>query len=196
MPYPFLKRVLDLAFVAAAAAPLTIIAPFIAAAIYLEDRGPVFYAHKRTGKGGKTFRMLKFRTMVPDADERKGEIIHLNECRGSFKMTNDPRITRVGRFLRVTSLDEIPQLLNVLMGHMTLVGPRACSVPAQDYAAYQLKRLDVAPGVIGPAQIWIRHAHFDEKVELELVYLDRQSLKLDIYLLFRALLVLLRPNGV
>jgi lipopolysaccharide/colanic/teichoic acid biosynthesis glycosyltransferase len=195
-PWPIAKRALDLAFVTAAAAPLIIISPMIALAIYLEDRGPIFYSHERTGKGGKPFRMLKFRTMVPNADERKHELLHLNECRGSFKMKNDPRVTRVGRFLRATSLDELPQLLNVISGHMTLVGPRACSVPVRDYTPSQLRRLEVAPGVVGPAQIWLRHAHFDEKVELELAYLDRQSAKLDIYLLLRAVLVLLRPNGV
>jgi lipopolysaccharide/colanic/teichoic acid biosynthesis glycosyltransferase len=195
-PWPLAKRLLDIAFVGAAALPILFVAPLIAAAIYLEDRGPVFYAHKRTGKDGKTFKMLKFRTMVPDAEQRKAELLQLNECRGSFKMKNDPRVTRVGRFLRTTSLDELPQLLNVLFGEMTLVGPRACSVPLEDYTPAQLKRLEVAPGIVGPAQVWIRHAHFDEKVELELAYLERQSARLDLYILLRAVLVLLRPNGV
>jgi lipopolysaccharide/colanic/teichoic acid biosynthesis glycosyltransferase len=140
--------------------------------------------------------MLKFRTMAPDAEERKKELLSLNECHGSFKLKNDPRITRVGKFLRATSLDELPQLLNVLLGHMTLVGPRACSVNVKDYSAAQLRRLEVAPGVVGPAQVWIRHAHFHEKVELELAYLDHQCAKVDLYVLFRAAIVLLRPNGM
>jgi lipopolysaccharide/colanic/teichoic acid biosynthesis glycosyltransferase len=142
--------------------------------------------------------MFKFRTMVPDAEELKKELAHLNELQWpDFKITNDPRITRMGRFLRKSSLDELPQLLNVLRGEMSLVGPRPTSFSAQTYDLWQTERLDVLPGLTGLWQIIGRGSmEFDERVRLDIAYIERRSLSLDIQILFRTVLVaLIRQEG-
>jgi lipopolysaccharide/colanic/teichoic acid biosynthesis glycosyltransferase len=110
---------------------LTPVIALVAVAIKLDSRGPVFFRQKRVGRDGEIFRIVKFRTMVPDAEARKAELRSANEAQGLFKIDDDPRITRVGRLLRKTSVDELPQLINVLRGHMSLVGPRPL-VPDED----------------------------------------------------------------
>lgn len=159
--------------------------------------GPIVFRQPRTGKAGRPFAMYKFRTMVPDAEQRKKELAHLNELQApDFKITNDPRITRVGRFLRKTSLDELPQLINVLKGDMSLVGPRPTSFAASTYALWQTERLDVRPGVTGLWQIVGRgHSEFDDRVRLDVAYIDRACLALDVEILTRTILAVVERRG-
>jgi lipopolysaccharide/colanic/teichoic acid biosynthesis glycosyltransferase len=191
------KRGLDLALVALCFPLLLTIFVIIALAVKLESKGPVFYAHRRHGHLGKPFVMYKFRTMQADADTMRATVLHLNEVAWpEFKITNDPRITRVGRFLRACSLDELPQLWNVAKGEMSLVGPRASSAPLADYEPWQLQRLSVIPGIVGPAQLFCRHADFEEKCRREIAYIAQQSMSSDIGLLLKILVKLLAaPDG-
>lgn len=193
----YAKRVFDIAFISAALPILIPILVVIAIAIKLESRGPVFYAHRRTGYLGAPFFMYKFRSMQENAEALRVSLAHLNEATWpEFKLTKDPRITRVGQFLRTTSLDELPQLFNVLKGEMSLVGPRACSAQPEDYKPWQLHRLSVTPGIAGPAQLSCRHAPFDEKCRRELDYIAHQSLAKDVALLFKLLVKLsTAPDG-
>jgi lipopolysaccharide/colanic/teichoic acid biosynthesis glycosyltransferase len=163
----------------------------------IDSPGPILFAQERTGRDGRRFRMLKLRTMVPDAEERKAELWHLNVLPPpDFKIPNDPRITRVGRFLRATSLDELPQLLNVLRGDMSLVGPRPTSFAPDTYELWHTHRLDVAPGITGLWQIEGRGVTtFDERLRLDVQYIRRRSLLYDLQLLARTLPVVLRRSG-
>lgn len=180
------KRFLDLLLLLLAMYLVLPLFLVISLAVKIGSKGPIIYKQKRYGRDGKPFYMLKFRTMVPDAEALRDSLAHLNEVTGpEFKMTNDPRITRVGKFLRRTSLDEVPQLLNVLRGDMSLIGPRASSIPPQNYEPWQLDRLKVRPGIAGPAQIWSRHGSFEEKCDLDIEYIGSMSLRTDIFLLFK-----------
>ena len=151
----------------------------------------------RTGKGGRRFRMLKFRTMVPNAEVLKKELAHLNELQWpDFKITNDPRITRVGRILRKTSLDELPQLINVIRGEMSLVGPRPTSFAADTYDLWHTERLDVKPGLTGLWQIIGRgEMEFDERVRLDIEYIQRRCLRLDMQILAMTVLAVVQQRG-
>lgn len=153
--------------------------------IRLESAGPVLFVQLRTGKGGRRFRMYKLRTMVPNAEELKQKYSHLNEQTGpDFKIRNDPRITRVGRFLRKTSLDELPQLFNVLLGDMSLVGPRPTSFGADTYELWHTERLEVLPGITGLWQISGRSdLDFDQRLRLDIAYIERRSFWYDMYIL-------------
>jgi lipopolysaccharide/colanic/teichoic acid biosynthesis glycosyltransferase len=195
--YEATKRAIDLFFVISAIVIFAPVMLLIAVAIKLDSAGPLFFAHQRTGRNGKRFNVLKFRTMVVDADARKAELAHLNELEWpDFKITNDPRVTRVGRILRRTSLDELPQLFNILRGEMSLVGPRPCSITVEKYEYWQYRRLDVIPGMTGPAQLWRRHSDFAQKCEMDIAYIEHRSLLLDLYLIFQtARMVLLAPTG-
>ena len=165
--------------------------------IWLEDGRPIVFRQQRTGKGGKRFGMFKFRTMVSNAEELKAKYAHLNELTWpDFKITNDPRITRVGRFLRKTSLDELPQLLNVLRGEMSLVGPRPTSFDAGTYALWQTERLEVLPGITGLWQVSGRSdVDFDDRLQMDIEYIERQSFLFDLSILVRTLLVLCNRRG-
>jgi lipopolysaccharide/colanic/teichoic acid biosynthesis glycosyltransferase len=176
----------------AAVAGLVATAPVFAAvalAIKLEDRGPVFYGQLRAGRDGVPFRVLKFRTMIVDA-ERQG--LGLNVALG------DSRITRVGRLLRDYSIDELPQLVNVLRGEMSVVGPRPGLVDqAERYDAFQRRRLEVWPGLTGWAQVNGRNAlTWEERIALDVWYVDHVSLGLDLRILLRTPLVILRKEGL
>jgi exopolysaccharide biosynthesis polyprenyl glycosylphosphotransferase len=184
------KRGLDLAF---SIVGLVLLSPFllvIASAIKADDGGAVLFRQLRVGVHGRQFHVVKFRSMTPDAEARLDDLVHLNEIEGrAFKMTNDPRITRVGRFLRRTSLDELPQLLNVLRGEMSLVGPRP-PLPAevQGYDMWHRRRLSMKPGITGLWQVRDRRAaNFDTWVQADLEYIDRWSLWLDVKILFRTI---------
>lgn len=159
--------------------------------------GPVLFKQLRTGQGGKRFPMYKFRTMVPNAEQMKAELIHLNELEWpDFKITDDPRITKVGRLLRKTSLDELPQLINVVKGEMSLVGPRPTSFSSSTYKLWQTERLDVAPGVTGLWQIEGRgETEFDERLRLDVAYIQRRSLWFDINILIRTVTVVFSGEG-
>lgn len=196
--YLALKRFFDLFAVLATAVFWLPLMLLCAALIKIDSfHGPVLFAQQRTGKGGKRFSMFKFRTMVPDAEERKASLMHLNELKWpDFKITNDPRITRVGRFLRKTSLDELPQLINVLRGEMSLVGPRPTSFGPQTYSLWQTQRLDVCPGITGLWQIIGRGStEFDERLRLDIAYIERRSLSFDLQILFRTVPVLITRKG-
>jgi exopolysaccharide biosynthesis polyprenyl glycosylphosphotransferase len=184
-----LKRLFD---VAVSSVALLILAPFflvIAAAIKLDSRGPALFRQTRMGSGGTPFTILKFRTMASDADQRKHEIAHLNRHRGvderMFKAPADPRVTRVGRFLRRTSIDELPQLLNVLRGDMSLVGPRPLILEEDDHVLeWARERLRIKPGITGLWQVLGRsEIPFGEMVQLDYLYVTSWSLGGDVKLI-------------
>jgi lipopolysaccharide/colanic/teichoic acid biosynthesis glycosyltransferase len=194
----FGKRALD---VVGAAVALVLHAPMLllaAIAIKLESRGPVFYRSTRIGRGGRPFTFYKLRSMVNGADRTRHHLTHLNEADGPvFKISGDPRVTRVGRFLRSTSIDELPQLIHVLTGEMSLVGPRP---PLPDevsqYEPWQLHRLDVRPGLTCLWQISGRsRIGFQEWMRLDLEYIRNQSLALDIKILLRTIPAVLSREG-
>jgi exopolysaccharide biosynthesis polyprenyl glycosylphosphotransferase len=178
----FLKRLLD---VTVSLLALILLAPLflvIAALILLDSRGPVFFAQTRVGMHGRPFRMLKFRTMVPDAEARLVQLVSFDSLgEPMFKFRNDPRVTRVGRLLRRASLDELPQLVNVLKGEMSLVGPRPEQLElVERYTPEQRFRLDVKPGLTGPMQVYGRgHLSFEERLAVERDYVENLSLGRD-----------------
>ena len=191
------KRALDLVVCTLL---LVIAIPVIAVcalAIRLDTSGPMMYAQLRTGRDGRRFRMLKLRTMLANAEELKPQFAHLSVVQPpDFKIPNDPRITRVGRFLRATSLDELPQLFNVLRGDMSLVGPRPTSFEPSRYELWHTQRLDVRPGITGLWQLEGRNVTtFDERLRLDVQYIRRRSLAFDVILLARTVVVVLRRSG-
>ena len=158
---------------------------------------PAIFSQLRTGRGGRRFRMYKFRSMVPDAEKLKEKYAHLNELQWpDFKITNDPRITPVGRVLRKTSLDELPQLINVIRGEMSLVGPRPTSFSVETYQLWHTERLDVMPGMTGLWQIIGRaQLEFDDRLRLDIAYIERASLWFDINILIRTVLAVFKQRG-
>lgn len=193
-----LKRLLDLS---GCLFGLFLVGPILVAtaiAIRIESPGPVFFKQVRAGKHGRKFTMYKFRSMVADAEAKKKELMHLNEMEGPvFKIKEDPRITKVGRFIRKTSIDELPQLFNVLLGHMSLVGPRP-PLPSEvaEYEPWQRRRLSVKPGITGLWQVSGRNnVDFDEWMELDLRYIDTWSLWSDLRILFKTIPVVLFSKG-
>ncbi|GAB4535835.1 MAG: sugar transferase [Anaerolineales bacterium] len=196
--YHRLKRALDVLIVMLA---IPFWLPWMGIIIILlkisDPRAPVFFHQKRTGRGGRTFKMYKFRTMVPNAEEMKQQLMHLNELQWpDFKITNDPRVTRLGRILRKTSLDELPQLINILKGDMSLVGPRPTSFSATTYDRWHTERLDVVPGLTGLWQIIGRgSSEFDDRVRLDVAYIERRCLWLDIHILARTVLAVFQQKG-
>lgn len=196
--YLIAKRAMDL-FLVLVTAPFWILAiVFVAILIKLEEpHGDIFFLQTRTGKGGRRFKMIKFRTMVMNAEELKSELTDLNELEWpDFKITDDPRVTKMGRFLRKTSLDELPQMINVLRGEMSLVGPRPTSFSAQTYALWQTERLDVIPGITGLWQLLGRgEAEFDQRLRMDIAYIERRSLRLDFEIILRTLLAVIQQRG-
>jgi lipopolysaccharide/colanic/teichoic acid biosynthesis glycosyltransferase/GT2 family glycosyltransferase len=193
-----MKRLMDLAgalLSLIAAAPLSLA---IALAIKLDSSGPVLYVQDRVGVNGRTFRMIKFRTMVPDADKQLGELIDLASLEEPvFKLKGDPRVTRVGGFLRRFSLDELPQLINVLAGDMSLVGPRPEETwLVRLYNDQQRRRLAVRPGMTGPMQVNGRgDLTFAQRLQLELDYIEHYALRRDLVILLKTIPVVLRGRG-
>jgi exopolysaccharide biosynthesis polyprenyl glycosylphosphotransferase len=193
-----IKRITDITISLAALILFAPLAGVIAIAIKLDSPGGVFYRGVRVGKKGKRFNCLKFRTMVAEADALKGQLRHLNERHGPiFKIANDPRLTRVGRFLRKYSLDELPQFWNVLKGEMSLVGPRPH--PTDDFNQYtleHLRRLDVTPGLTGLWQVTARHdPSFERSMALDLEYIDHWNLWFDIEILLKTVPAVLSGTG-
>lgn len=194
----FGKRLLD---VVGATLAIIVSAPVVllaALAIMIETRGSVFYRSTRVGRGGRPFTFYKLRSMVSGADRHRHHLSHLNECDGPvFKISRDPRVTVVGRFLRTTSLDELPQLWNVLRGDMSLVGPRP---PLPDevshYQPWQMQRLEVRPGLTCLWQISGRsRIGFEEWMRLDLEYINRRSFRLDLQILLRTIPAVLSREG-
>jgi exopolysaccharide biosynthesis polyprenyl glycosylphosphotransferase len=194
------KRAID--FVAAAAG-LLMLAPVLAAvaiAIKFDSKGPIFFRQKRHGRGGSEFEIVKFRSMIADAEGMRLAMAELNEMEGSgplFKMANDPRVTKVGGFLRKTSLDELPQLWNVLKGEMSLVGPRPFVVhESEQITGWAGRRLDTTPGITGLWQVLGRNdIPFEEMVKLDYVYVTNWSLWWDIKILLRTIPTVLGRKG-
>jgi lipopolysaccharide/colanic/teichoic acid biosynthesis glycosyltransferase len=184
--YFIIKRFIDVVaclMVAPLIVPLLLL---VALLVYIDSPGKVLFTQLRTGKGGRRFKMYKFRTMVPNAEELKIKYAHLNELTWpDFKITNDPRITRVGKILRKTSLDELPQLLNVVIGDMSLVGPRPTSFAPETYRLWHTERLEVIPGITGLWQVSGRsNLDFDQRLKLDIAYIERQSLWMDFCIIF------------
>jgi lipopolysaccharide/colanic/teichoic acid biosynthesis glycosyltransferase len=174
---PVVRRTVDVGVLLLAAPFVLALVALLALAVKLDSPGPVLISVRRVGKGGRVFRLLKLRTMVRDAEEQKKQLAHLNVLPWpDFKIPNDPRVTRVGRWLRKTSLDELPQLWNVLRGEMTLVGPRACSVGVDKYRLWQTERLEVTPGIMGRWQADGRNqADFTARCRMDIAQLRSQS---------------------
>ena len=197
--YRFVKRVFD--FVASLLG-LIILSPLfliIAIAIKAEDpKGSVFYSQTRLGRGETPFKMYKFRSMVSNADQLLEELLKNNEIDGAmFKMQDDPRVTKIGKFIRKYSIDELPQLLNVLQGSMSLVGPRP-PLPreVEEYSDYDKQRLAVKPGCTGLWQATVRNSvGFDDMVKLDLTYISKRSVAFDVYILFKTVVIMFKPNG-
>ena len=196
--YFLVKRLMDLILVLLTLPFWLPLNAIIAVIIRITSPGaPVLFTQMRTGKGGRRFHMYKFRSMVSNAEELKSEYAHLNELQWpDFKITNDPRITPIGRFLRKTSLDELPQLFNVLRGEMSLVGPRPTSFGPETYKLWHTHRLDVIPGLTGLWQIIGRaQLEFDDRLRLDIAYIERASIWLDINILARTVLAVFESRG-
>jgi exopolysaccharide biosynthesis polyprenyl glycosylphosphotransferase len=194
-----LKRTIDIVGSVIGLVALSPVLLAIAIAIRLTSRGPAIFVQERCGLRGRVFHFYKFRTMVKDAEERKALLTHLNEMRGpAFKMRHDPRITRLGAFLRKTSLDELPQLWNVLLGEMSLVGPRPpLPEEVECYSTRQAQRLSVTPGITGLWQVSGRNLlpDFEHWLELDLHYARRWSLWLDVRILLKTIIVVVLAKG-
>lgn len=195
--YPAVKRTLDIVICIALLPVIVLVLGACALAVRLDTPGPVLFKQERTGRHGHRFSMYKFRTMVADAEERKADLRHLSVVPWpDFKIIDDPRITRVGRFLRRTSLDELPQVFNVLAGQMSLVGPRPTSFAPSTYELWHTKRLEVLPGITGLWQIRGRNeSTFDERLRLDIAYIDNMSLRMDLGIIVQTLLAVVRRSG-
>ena len=194
-----LKRAMDILGSLIGCLITIIFIPFVALAIKIDSKGPVFFSQTRVGRNGRRFKILKFRSMYADAEERKKELEKDNEVEGlMFKIENDPRITGVGRFLRKTSIDELPQFFNILAGDMSLVGTRPPTVDEfEKYNGYYRRRLSMTPGLTGLWQVSGRSDidNFDDVVKLDLKYIDNWSLGLDIKILFKTIKVVFTGRG-
>jgi exopolysaccharide biosynthesis polyprenyl glycosylphosphotransferase len=194
-----MKRGID---IVVSAGMLLLLAPLllvIAIAIKLDSRGPVLFRQVRVGKGGRRFRMLKFRTMVQGADEMKDALRDYNEAKeGLFKIAEDPRVTRMGRFLRITALDELPQLFNIVKGEMSLVGPRPLVIEEDErIEGWHRRRLELMPGMTGPWQILgPARVPLKEMVTLDYLYVANWSLWADVKLLLRTVPHVLGRRGL
>ncbi|TMC65122.1 MAG: sugar transferase [Chloroflexota bacterium] len=206
LSYERAKRVLDIVFTLCIAVPVLLFSAVIALLILADSEGPILYRQKRVGRNGAEFEMLKFRSMYVKNDDSKHReaIKHYmngsklnNDTNSPYKIYDDPRVTKVGKFIRSTSLDELPQLLNVLRGEMSLVGPRPpLPYEVELYSLHQKLRLSGKPGLTGPWQIYGRsRVTFENMVEMDIAYLQRQSLWEDIKLIFLTIPVVIRKRG-
>ncbi len=196
--YLFIKRIFDMTAVLLASPFWVPVLVLVGVLVWIDSPGaPVMFFQYRTGRSGKRFKMYKFRSMVPNAEELKQKYMHLNELQWpDFKITNDPRVTRVGRILRKTSLDELPQLINILMGDMSLVGPRPTSFAADTYKLWHTERLDVDPGMTGLWQVYGRgEMEFDDRLRLDIAYIEKRSILFDIYILFLTVYAVFKQRG-
>ena len=194
-----IKRMIDIAGALVGLLITGIVGIVLAPFLLLESPGPLIFCQNRVGVNGRIFKFYKFRSMYVDAEERKKELMSKNEVQGlMFKMENDPRITKVGAFIRKTSIDELPQFWNVLKGDMSLVGTRPPTVDEyEQYTGYQKRRISFRPGITGLWQISGRSdiKDFDEGVKLDLEYIDNWSLLLDLKIIFKTILVVFKGSG-
>lgn len=196
--YHIVKRGFD---IVAATCGLILLSPvmlWIAFLIKKEDHGPVFYKQVRVGKNGKHFKMYKFRSMFVNADQMLDKLKSQNDVEGPmFKMKKDPRITKIGHFIREHSLDELPQFFNVIKGDMSLVGPRP-PLPSEvaEYSEYDKQRLYVIPGCTGLWQATERNeVGFNEMVQLDIDYIKRSSFWFDLWIIWKTVEIMIKPNG-
>ena len=196
--YHFFKRAFD---IVAATCGLVILSPVmlvIALKIKHEDHGTVFYKQTRVGKNGRLFKMYKFRSMFVNADKMVEKLKAQNDVEGPmFKMKNDPRITKIGHFIRKHSLDELPQFINVIKGDMSLVGPRP-PLPSEvaEYSEYDKQRLYVVPGCTGLWQATERNeVGFNEMVQLDIKYIQKASFTFDLWIIWKTVEIIVKPNG-
>jgi exopolysaccharide biosynthesis polyprenyl glycosylphosphotransferase len=193
------KRTLDILGSIVGLIALSPVLLVLALLVKLTSRGPILFVQERSGLGGRPFRFYKYRTMVADAEERKSDLEHLNEMRGPvFKIRRDPRVTSIGRVLRKLSLDEFPQLWNVLRGEMSLVGPRPPTLDeVERYTTRQAQRLSVVPGITGLWQVSGRSdiSDFERWIDLDLEYARTWSVWLDLRILFKTAVVVVLLRG-
>jgi lipopolysaccharide/colanic/teichoic acid biosynthesis glycosyltransferase len=197
--YRVVKRTLDIVFAVAALLVLMPLLALIALAVWIEDPGaPVIFRQSRCGYGGRCFELFKFRTMVRNADALKESLRAQSAVAWpDFRVARDPRVTRVGRVLRITSFDELPQFVNVLRGDMTLVGPRPTSFHIETYALWQTGRLEFRPGLTGPWQVHGRDSmDFTERCRLEIGFFRERSIVRELVLLVQTVVCVLRRTGV
>lgn len=192
--YLFFKRLFDIVGALIGLILFSIVILIVATMVKIEDpKGSIFFSQRRIGKNGSEFNMYKFRSMVTDAEEKLQELLKFNETSGAmFKMKNDPRVTKIGKFLRRTSIDELPQLWNVLKGDMSLVGPRP-PIPREvaEYSDFHKQRLLVTPGCTGLWQISGRsNLGFEQMVELDLLYIEKRSIKMDFTIIFKTIFIM------
>ena len=191
--YETIKRLIDVVFSFIGVLALSPLFIIIAIIIKTTSKGPVLFSQKRVGKNGKEFEMYKFRSMVVNAEELKEKLVAKNEMSGPmFKMKDDPRVTKVGKFIRKTSLDELPQLWNVIKGDMSLVGPRP-SLPKEvaEFEEWMYRRLEVKPGLTCYWQVSGRNnIDFEDWMKLDIKYVDERSIWIDIKLIFKTVWVL------
>ncbi|OJG71622.1 hypothetical protein RV11_GL000328 [Enterococcus phoeniculicola] len=197
--YYFFKRLMD---ILGSIVGLIVLSPiFLIVSVLMkleEPRGPIFFSQERIGQHEKKFKMYKIRSMCVDAEEKLDALLQHNEVEGAmFKMKEDPRVTRVGKVIRKTSIDELPQLINVLKGDMSLVGPRPpLKREVDEYSAYDKQRLLVKPGCTGLWQVSGRNSvGFDDMVSLDIQYIQKQSLGYDIKIMIKTVVVMARPNS-
>lgn len=195
--YQIMKRIIDLALCLLVLPTILPVIAICAILIWIDNPGPIFFKQYRTGKGGKRFKMYKLRTMATNAEELKLKYAHLNELTWpDFKITNDPRVTRVGRILRKTSLDELPQIFNIVKGDMSWVGPRPTSFDVSTYSLWHTERLEVLPGLTGLWQVSGRsNLDFDDRLHLDIEYIERQSLLLDIQIMLQTVTAIFTQRG-
>ncbi|MGG5371368.1 hypothetical protein IGI67_003037 [Enterococcus sp. AZ196] len=197
--YDLIKRIIDLILGCLGLVFISPVMFWIAYKIRKEDpSGPVIFTQKRVGRNGKLFTMYKFRSMCADAEEQLDSLVDKNEIKGAmFKIKEDPRVTEFGKFIRRTSLDELPQLLNVIKGDMSLIGPRP---PLQrevaEYTQYDMQRLLVKPGCSGLWQVSGRNdVHFEEMVDFDINYIQKRGIRYDIALILKTIKVMMKPDG-
>ncbi len=202
--YQFIKRIIDITLVVMSLPVILPLFAIIAAIIYMTDRGSIFFRQERTGLGGERFKMFKFRTMVVDAEEKLKDLAaqglaKLDEngkLAEPLKLKHDPRVTKIGRILRKTSLDELPQLFNVLIGNMSIVGPRPTSWDVNSYTLMQTERLSIRPGITGLWQVCARgDVDFNDWVEWDMAYIDRVCLYLDLRIIFETVAQVAKGKG-
>lgn len=195
----YIKRSIDFLISGISLIILSPLFLIIAIIIKSESKGPVFFIHKRVGKNGKVFGVYKFRTMVPNAEELIKQFTpeQMKEFRENFKLENDPRITKIGKFLRKTSLDELPQIINILKGEMSFIGPRpVIKDELENYGENKTKFLSVTPGLTG---YWAANGRsntsYEERMKLELYYIDNISFKMDVKIFIKTIFSVLKREG-
>lgn len=198
-PYKVVKRIIDVVLSSIALVVLSPIFAIIALAIKLESKGPVFFKHTRIGKDGKIIKIYKFRSMVENAEDliKKFTPEQMKEYKENYKLTDDPRITKVGKILRKTSLDELPQLINIIKGELSIIGPRpVVQKELEKYGPNAQKFLSVTPGLTG---YWAANGRsctsYEKRMEMELFYVDNLSFKLDVKVFFKTIEAVIKREG-